>query len=101
MQNELVPSEFHLAQNYPNPFADKTTIKYCLPHKCRVVLTVQDANGRKVKRLVDEEKLAGTYECTWDATNLHPGIYTCRMVAGLFSDTKRMTLMVNENEQAP
>ena len=57
--NDLIPSEFYLSQNYPNPFRDKTTIKYCVPYKTKVKLEVFDIEGKKIKILIDEEKEAG------------------------------------------
>ncbi len=60
--NDLEPSEFYLSQNYPNPFREKTIIKYCVAYKTRVKLTVYNSEGKEIKKLVDEEKNPGTYE---------------------------------------
>ena len=60
--DELVPSDFYLSQNYPNPFKEKTTIKFCIPHKTSVKLTIFNSFGSVIKKLVNEEKYAGTYE---------------------------------------
>ena len=92
MLKDLLPSEFQLSQNYPNPFRDRTTIKYCVPHRCRVVLSIHRSNGRPVERLVDTEKEAGTHEAVWDAEVLSPGVYLCRMKAASFRDAKKMLL---------
>lgn len=60
--DELEPSEFYLAQNYPNPFKESTVIKYCVAYKTRVNLKVFNAEGKEIEQLVDEEKKPGTYE---------------------------------------
>ncbi|MEJ2618408.1 MAG: hypothetical protein P8Z35_25860, partial [Ignavibacteriaceae bacterium] len=60
--NNLVPVEFYLGQNYPNPFKEKTTIKYCVAYKTRIKITVFNSKGEIIERLVDEEKEAGTYK---------------------------------------
>lgn len=65
---ESVPLQFRLSQNYPNPFKERTTIKYCVAYRTRVVLRVLNAEGKEIERLVDEEKKAGTYEAEFSAT---------------------------------
>ena len=60
--DELEPSEFYLAQNYPNPFKERTVIKYCVAFKTRVNLKVFNAEGKEIEQLVNEEKQPGTYE---------------------------------------
>ncbi len=50
---ELVPSEFYLGQNYPNPFKEKTVIKYCVAYKTRVVLTVYNSDDDVIEKLID------------------------------------------------
>jgi hypothetical protein len=92
MLRDLLPPKFHLSQNYPNPFREETTIKYCLPHQCRVTVTVSDAGGQVIERLVDEEKPAGTYKVIWEPRNLAGGVYFCHMSVKSFRATKKMSL---------
>ena len=95
--NELVPKEFYLVQNYPNPFRDKTTIKYCVAYKTNVKLTVYDSEGEVVKELVNKTQEAGTYEVEFSIQKLRKmplenGIYSYRLVAGNYLSEKEMTL---------
>ena len=98
---ELVPSEFYLSQNYPNPFKDKTTIKYCLPEISKVKLTLFNSKSEKVKELFSKVQKAGTYETTFHSEGLPAGVYyyeirtvdpkvTSRQ---LFIETKKMVLL--------
>lgn len=60
--DEVTPLQFRLSQNYPNPFKEKTIIKYCIAYKTSVKLTVYNSEGVVIQKLVDEEKYPGTYE---------------------------------------
>ena len=55
-ENDLEPMEFYISPNYPNPFKERTKIKYCVAFTTRVKLTVFDSDGKEVIKLVDEEK---------------------------------------------
>jgi hypothetical protein len=68
---EMAPWKFYLSQNYPNPFKDKTIIKYCIAYKTRVRLTVYNSEGKVIEKLVDEEKKPGTYEVEFSAFTCH------------------------------
>jgi hypothetical protein len=74
-----LPANFVLEQNYPNPFNPSTKIKYRVPVKGNVNLTVVNSLGQEIAILVNEEKPAGTYEVDFDATNLASGIYFYRI----------------------
>ena len=43
--------------------------------------------------LVNEKLVPGTYEVEWDASNYASGIYFYKLVAGDFSETKKMVLL--------
>jgi hypothetical protein len=91
--NYNIPSGYKLFQNYPNPFNPNTKIKFAIPQLSFVNLKVFDVLGREIEMLVNEEKPAGTYEVTWDATNLPSGVYFYRLRAGSIVNTKKMILL--------
>ena len=89
---DMLPSEFYLGQNHPDPFSRKTTIKFCVAYKTRVRLDVCDCEKKLVRKLMDEEKVAGTYEIEFDARGLSQGSYIYILQAGEFVATKTMVL---------
>ena len=91
--DEMVPSEFYLSQNYPNPFKDKTTIKYCMPDKTAIRIAVLDSDMKIIKELENEVKEAGTYEVEFNANRLKCGTYYYRFEAKGFNKTKEMRLI--------
>jgi hypothetical protein len=89
----VVPATFRLDQNYPNPFNPSTTIRYGLPNRSRVSLTVFNTLGQSVAVLQNGEQEAGYHEVLFDAMNLASGVYFCRLQAGDFVATKGLLLM--------
>jgi hypothetical protein len=84
---------FELLQNYPNPFNPATTIKYQIPELNFVTLKIYDVLGSEVVTLVNEEKLVGSYELEFNATDLPSGVYLYKLQAGSFVETKKMILL--------
>ncbi len=87
-----LPLSFSLAQNYPNPFNPTTTIDYTLPVKSDVSLTIYNVTGQKVKE-INEPQEAGFHSFEWDASTVASGVYFYKIVAGEFSETKKMMLL--------
>jgi 5-hydroxyisourate hydrolase-like protein (transthyretin family) len=90
---DIIPTEFELAQNYPNPFRERTTIKYCVPEKMKIRLEVFDLKGNKVKMLVDEIIEAGTHKVEFDSNKLTNGEYIYKLETKDYFDTKKMILL--------
>jgi flagellar hook assembly protein FlgD len=96
-----LPLRAKLSQNFPNPFNPVTTISYSIPQgnaKLDVSLKVYDLVGRLVAVLVDGEKSPGTYTAVWHGTNssatpVASGIYIYKLVAGNYSESRRMILL--------
>jgi len=86
------PAVFHLAQNYPNPFNPSTSIQYSVPTDGNVSLRIYDILGNEVGILVDEFKQAGTFDVTFDASNLSSGVYYYRLTAGDNITAKKLML---------
>jgi hypothetical protein len=88
-----IPLKPVLHQNYPNPFNPSTTIRFSIPERQHVRLSVYDLLGREVATLVDEEKDAGWYSVMYDASRLASGVYLYRIQADSFVLTKRFILL--------
>ncbi len=86
------PDVFYLGQNYPNPFNPSTVIKYSVPADGNVSLKVYDVLGNEVSSLVDEFKQAGTFDVSFDGSNLSSGVYYYRLTAGEMTTTKKLML---------
>ena len=89
----VVPGEYALLPNNPNPFNPSTEITYGLPGHSRVQLTVYNARGQEVARLVDREQSAGYHTVVWDASGMSSGVYLCRMEAGEHRIVRKMLLV--------
>jgi hypothetical protein len=89
----LIPGEYRLYQNYPNPFNPSTTIRYGLPHKSAVQLTVFNTLGQLVATLVEGEQEAGYHEVKFDASGLSSGVCFYRLKAGDFVQTRKLLLL--------
>ena len=93
-----LPTEFALNQNYPNPFNPSTQIQYALPEEARVVISIYDLMGRKVRTLINDVQDAGYRSVMWNATNdmgrlVSAGVYIYSIQAGDFIQNRKMVLM--------
>lgn len=94
-----IPMEFFLSQNFPNPFNPSTKIRFSIPPTApgfspsKVSLKVYDVLGIEITTLVNEEKQAGNYTVDFDATGLPSGIYYYSLQADNFSEIRKMLLL--------
>jgi hypothetical protein len=95
---DLLPTEFALEQNFPNPFNPVTSIRFALPEAAHVRLTVFNILGQRVKAIVDEDLEPGHFVKTWDSCDdngrpVASGIYFYRLDAGKFIQCRKMVLL--------
>jgi hypothetical protein len=93
-ESDIVPVQFYLDQNFPNPFNPSTEIKFGITEASVVDLRIYDALGREVAVLMmNEYRSAGTYSVKFDASNLASGNYVYRMTAGANTVSRKMQLL--------
>ena len=88
----LLPTEFALRQNFPNPFNPVTKISLDMPVSSEWTITIYNVQGQKIEEFTGESS-AGTVVVEWDASNYASGIYLYRARAGSFVETRKMTLL--------
>jgi len=88
-----LPRQFHLYNNFPNPFNSNTLLRFDVPEKQRIRIEVYNVVGKKMKTLVEKLYDAGTYELKLSTKNWSSGVYYYRMTAGDYHATRRMLLV--------
>lgn len=92
-EKSLMAGRYYLYQNYPEPFNPSTKIKYQIPERNFVTLTIYDVLGNEIKILVNGEKPKGSYETEFNAASLPSGVYFYQLRAGSFVDSKKMMVV--------
>jgi len=98
---KVVPGQFKLFANYPNPFNPQTTIRYNLPpdqSSYRVVIKIYNVLGELIITLKDEQQRPGMYQLTWDGQNdlgqaVPSGVYFLTLEASKYKATQKMLLV--------
>jgi hypothetical protein len=88
-----IPTAYMLEQNYPNPFNPSTTIRYGVPHKSTVRLTLFSMLGQQIAELVNGEAEAGYHELRFNAAGYASGVYMYRLSAADWVQTRMMVLV--------
>ena len=95
----LMPRQYALFANFPNPFNPSTSIEYALPEAAEVELAIYDILGQTVQTLVANElQGAGYYRLTWDGRDragrsVSSGMYFYRLATPGFTQTRKMILL--------
>jgi hypothetical protein len=96
--DKVIPENFSLSQNFPNPFNPSTIISYSLPTNSFVSLIIYDLLGREVKTLVNNDQNSGTYKVQWNGENnfgskVSSGLYIYTIRSGQFNESRKMVLL--------
>jgi len=94
----VLPQDFQLHSNYPNPFNPSTLISYDLAFETNVKLNIYDMRGRMIDSLVNQVQNAGMHTIQWDAmdykgSGVSAGVYLYKLEAGGKVFTEKMIFM--------
>ncbi|MEJ2543955.1 MAG: T9SS type A sorting domain-containing protein, partial [Calditrichaceae bacterium] len=92
-----LPSDFQLAQNYPNPFSSSTAISYNVNKQSEIKVTIYDILGREIKTFRTGFQTPGVHQVLWDGRNklgqrVANGIYFYRLQSDGKSLVRKMIL---------
>lgn len=95
--NPNLPVKFALLGNFPNPFNPVTRIKFSVPYRAKIKITVYDLLGREVARPVNEFRDPAQVDYfDFNAAEhlLASGVYFYTLTAdGKFIESKKMVLL--------
>ncbi|MCH8125336.1 T9SS type A sorting domain-containing protein [candidate division KSB1 bacterium] len=96
--DNVLPRDFALHANFPNPFNPNTQIQFDLKEAVDVNLAIYNGNGQLVRTLVNGFFAAGAYTTTWEGLDNHgrqlpSGVYFYKMSAGVFQAQRKLLLL--------
>lgn len=91
--SSVIPEQFNLYNNYPNPFNPNTIIKFDVRQTQMVSLKIYNTLGEEVRTLVNQVMSPGAYSVDFSAGSIASGIYFYRLETDGFAQTKRMMLV--------
>jgi hypothetical protein len=66
-------------KNYPNPFSETTTIAYSVEKTALIEIGIYNDSGKLIETLMHKHCNTGHYQIVWNAANMAPGKYHCRI----------------------
>jgi hypothetical protein len=95
---DMIPLDYSLSQNFPNPFNPNTQVEFSIPIDGFVTIKVYDLLGQEIASLFAGNTQAGKYTINWDGKDnngnaVSSGNYLYRMTAGDFVQSKKMTFL--------
>ncbi|MBN8567927.1 MAG: T9SS type A sorting domain-containing protein [Flavobacteriales bacterium] len=88
-----IPQDFHLYQNFPNPFNPETNIIFSIPKEGNVNIRIFNLSGKEVTILFKGNCKAGTYKVKWKPEQFPSGVYFYKLETSNYSETKKMLLI--------
>ena len=98
VEETLLPDEFSLSQNFPNPFNPATRIGFALPSASDVRLVVYNVMGQQVAVVADGRFAAGSHSVVWNGCDASgapaaSGVYLYRLETAAHTETRKMLLL--------
>ncbi len=92
-EDKKVPDKFILFSPTPNPSLRNTQIKYGLPEKANITLSIYDISGRLVKTFYSGTRKEGYYTVNLNCKEFSKGIYFIQFKSGKFTDRKKFIIL--------
>jgi hypothetical protein len=92
-EKKVIPSQYKLLTNYPNPFNPSTTISYAISKTGYVTLRIYDIKGVLISELVNKLHTPGTYKVNFENKGLASGVYLYQLKAGDYKETEKMIML--------
>ena len=97
-EEDIIPKEFYVSPNYPNPFNPSTKIDIQTPERNALEVRIFDATGRLVNTLMNKELDAGHYTVKWNGLDskgigMPTGVYFIQVRSGIKISNQKMILI--------
>lgn len=69
VDNPIINKVDNQLSNYPNPFNPSTTISFSIRENSKIILSIYNIKGQKIKTLIDDEIGKGNHSIIWNGVD--------------------------------
>jgi photosystem II stability/assembly factor-like uncharacterized protein len=91
--SELLPREFKLYQNFPNPFNNETRMEIDINNFANYQFKIIDLLGQEIEVIFDKYLEIGKYTVSYNPKNLSSGVYIYQLSSKKNTDNKKFILI--------
>ena len=91
--NSVIPENFYLLQNYPNPYNSSTKIRFGISKKSNVKINVYDNLGKNILTILNEPLAPGNYETSINTGALSSGVYYYSLESDYAREVRKMIIL--------
>ena len=93
-QEDGVPPEFRLYQNFPNPFNPLTEVDFSVEGTRHASVELFNVLGQRIETLFDDEASLGRkYRIRFDASHLAGGVFFYKLTSGSRCEIRKMVVL--------
>lgn len=96
VEAEVIPTQYELSQNFPNPFNPSTLINFSVPKQTQLRISLYNVLGELVYIIAEGVYETGFYKETINANSLASGTYICRLESKDFIKSRKILLIRQE-----
>lgn len=78
-KENVVPENYLVLKNYPNPFNNETILNFQIPKSGKTTLKIFDLLGKEIETLLNEDKKMGNYSIKFNANKISSGLYFAQL----------------------
>ena len=94
----MIPKDYYINQNFPNPFNPTTTIQYGVPELAKARIVIYNILGQQIKTFDLGQVKPGRYQLVWDGRNnsglvVASGVYIYRFESMKYLKAMKMLFL--------
>ena len=89
----VIPNQFKMFPNYPNPFNPRTTFTLSLNSNLNIKIDIYNSKGQHIYNIHNGNLIAGNHSLSWNGSDHPSGLYFLKTSSNYGTQTQKLLLL--------